>query len=129
MDYPFQLSGQLQQLLKSLRKSRKMTQAELARRLGVVQSRIADIERDPGAVSVEQLLQVLALLGAQIVVRDTSADSGADRPSIEPEARAQAQAQVKSTVTATLVTSPKPATLLYDTEADSKRDDEPRGQW
>lgn len=127
MDYPFQLSGQLQQLLKSLRKSRKMTQAELARRLGVVQSRIADIERDPGAVSVEQLLQVLAILGAQMVVRDTSADSGAARPSIEPEARTQAQ--VKSTVTATLVTSPKPATLLYDTEADSKRDDEPRGQW
>ena len=62
VDYPVQLSSQLQQLLKSLRKSRKMTQAELARRLGVVQSRVADIERDPGAVSLEQLLQVLAML-------------------------------------------------------------------
>ena len=129
MDYPFQLSGQLQQLLKSLRKSRKMTQAELARRLGVVQSRIADIERDPGAVSVEQLLQVLAILGAQMVVRDTSADSRAARPSIELEMLAHA----RSTVTATLITGPKPATLLSDIEADIeadiKRDDEPRGQW
>ena len=127
MDYPFQLSGQLQQLLKSLRKSRKMTQAELARRLGVVQSRIADIERDPGAVSVDQLLQVLALLGAQMVVRDTSADSKAARPSINLETLAHAQA--KSTVTATQITGPKPTTLLSDTEADSKPDDEPRGQW
>lgn len=42
-DYPVQLSSQLQQLLKSLRKSRQMTQAELARRLGVVQSRVADV--------------------------------------------------------------------------------------
>ena len=127
MDYPFQLSGQLQQQLKSLRKSRKMTQAELARRLGVVQSRIADIERDPGAVSAEQLLQVLAILGAQMVVRDTGADSRADRPSIELEP--QARAQAKSTVTAMVITGPKPTTLLCDTKADSKRDDEPRGQW
>ena len=125
MDYPFQLSGQLQQLLKSLRKSRKMTQAELAQRLGVVQSRIADIERDPGTVSVEQLLQVLAILGAQMVVRDTGADSRAALPSINLEAHAQAD----STVTATLTTGPKPATSTSDTEAASKRDDEPRGQW
>lgn len=70
MDYTVPLASQLQPLLKSLRKSRKMTQAELARRLGVVQSRVADIERNPGAVSVEQLLQLLALLNAQLVVRD-----------------------------------------------------------
>ncbi len=125
MDYPFQLSGQLQQLLKSLRKSRKMTQAELAQRLGVVQSRIADIERNPGAVNVEQLLQVLAILGAQMVVRDTSAESRADRPGVNLKAHSQA----KSTVTATLATGPGPATLQSNTEDDSQRDGEPRGQW
>lgn len=129
MDYPFQLSSQLQQLLKSLRKSRKMTQAELAQRLGVVQSRIADIERDPGTVSVEQLLQVLAILGAQMVVRDTSANPPAARPSINLEAHATAN----STATATLTPVPKRATSAPDTdteaEADSKPDDEPRGQW
>jgi HTH-type transcriptional regulator/antitoxin HipB len=71
MDYPLQLTSQLQQLLKSLRKSRQMTQAQLARHLGVVQSRVADIEREPGSVSVEQLMNVLAMLGAQLVVRET----------------------------------------------------------
>ena len=70
VDYPLPLSSQLQPLLKSLRKARGLTQAQLAQRLGVVQSRVADIERNPGAISVGQLLQLLALLDAQLVVRD-----------------------------------------------------------
>lgn len=84
MDYPVTLSSQLRQLLKSLRKSRGLTQSELALRLGVVQSRVADIERDPGAVSVEQMLQVLALLGAQLVVRETAAEALATEPGTPP---------------------------------------------
>jgi len=80
VDYPVQLASQLRQLLKSLRKSRQMTQAELARRLGVVQSRVADIERDPGAVSVEQLLQVLSMLDAQVVVRQDDTGPTPDSP-------------------------------------------------
>lgn len=113
VDYSVQLASQLQQLLKSLRKSRKMTQAELARRLGVVQSRVADIERDPGAVSVEQLLQVLAMLGAQVVVRETATGPSATKPSIDLEAHAQAKAAAST-----------PGAPLNDPP-----DDEPRGQW
>lgn len=79
MDYPLQLNSQLRQLLKSLRKTRHMTQAQLAQRLGVVQSRVADIEREPGSVSVEQLMNVLSVLGAQLVVRETE-------PSVPPGA-------------------------------------------
>lgn len=125
MDYPVQLSSQLQQLLKSLRKSRQMTQAELARRLGVVQSRVADIERDPGAVSVEQLLQVLAMLGAQMVVRETATEVSVTRPGIDLAAHAQA----KATATATLTTGSKPAVPTPDAPPDCPPDDEPRGQW
>ena len=125
MDYPVQLSSQLQQLLKSLRKSRQMTQAELARRLGVVQSRVADIERDPGAVSVEQLLQVLAMLGAQMVVRETATEAPANRPSTDLAVHAQA----KAIVTATLTTGSKPAAPTAGAQPDCPPDDEPRGQW
>jgi len=71
MDYPVALTSQLKHHLRSLRKARGLTQADLARRLGVVQSRVADIEANPGAVSVEQLTQVLTMLNAQLVVRDT----------------------------------------------------------
>ena len=125
MDYPVQFVSQLQQLLKSLRKSRQLTQAELARRLGVVQSRVADIERDPGAVSVEQLLQVLAMLGAQVVVRQTHTGLSAAKPSIDLEALARA----KATVTATLTTGPKAAASAPVVPPEGPHDDEPRGQW
>ena len=125
MDYPVQFVSQLQQLLKSLRKSRQLTQAELARRLGVVQSRVADIERDPGAVSVEQLLQVLAMLGAQVVVRQTDTGLSAAKPSIDLEAMARA----KATVTAALTTGPKAAASAPVAPPEGPHDDEPRGQW
>ena len=125
MDYPVQLASQLKQLLKSLRKSRQLTQAELARRLGVVQSRVADIERDPGAVSVEQLLQVLAMLGAQVVVRQTDTGLSAAKLSIDLEAMARA----KATVTAALTTGPKAAASAPVAPPEGPHDDEPRGQW
>jgi HTH-type transcriptional regulator/antitoxin HipB len=70
MDYPVALSVQLKQHLRSLRKARGLTQAALAQLLGVGQSRVADIEANPGAVSVEQLMQVLNVLNAQVVIRD-----------------------------------------------------------
>lgn len=125
MDYPVQLVSQLQQLLKSLRKSRQMTQAELARGLGVVQSRVADIERDPGAVSVEQLLQVLAMLGAQVVVRQTDTGPSATKPSIDLEAHPRAQATATDTPTMRSTSAtPTPAA-----PPQSPPDDEPRGQW
>lgn len=124
MDYPVQIASQLKQLLKSLRKSRQITQADLARRLGVVQSRVADIERDPGAVSVDQLMQVLALLGAQVVVRETGAVPSATQPG-----DGQATARVKATDPVTRTTGPKPAGAAHGAQADEAPDDEPRGQW
>jgi len=91
MDYPLQLTSQLQQLLKSLRKSRQMTQAQLARHLGVVQSRIADIEREPGSVSVEQLMDVLAMLGAQLVIRETEPSTLPSEPARMSDKQTPAQ--------------------------------------
>ena len=81
MDYPLALPQQLGPLLKSLRKTQGLTQAQLAQRLGVVQSRVADIERNPGAVSVAQLAQVLAALQAQLVLRHLDAPAA---PPSEP---------------------------------------------
>lgn len=76
MDYLVVLPAQLEQHLRSLRKSRGLTQAQLAQLLGVVQSRVADIEANPGAVSVEQLLQILGVLNAQVLIRDTGLEPG-----------------------------------------------------
>jgi HTH-type transcriptional regulator/antitoxin HipB len=69
MDYPIQTSKQLSAHLRSLRKARSLTQAQLGVRVGLDQTRIAKIERDPSLVSVGQLLQILAILGTRMVLR------------------------------------------------------------
>jgi len=125
MDYPVQLSSQLQQLLKSLRKLRQMTQADLAQRLGVVQSRVADIERNPGAVSAEQLMQVLAMLDAQLVIRDTAPEASAGKPNGDLAAHVQA----KTSATADLTSWAEPVATKPGEQPAPAPDDEPRGQW
>jgi HTH-type transcriptional regulator / antitoxin HipB len=59
---------QLPAHLKSLRKTRGLTQAQLARRLGIGQSRLADIERHPETVSTAQLLNLFAALGVEVLL-------------------------------------------------------------
>jgi HTH-type transcriptional regulator / antitoxin HipB len=71
MDYPIQSPGQLSAHLRSLRKARGLNQVQLGAALGVGQARIARIERDPTAVSVEQFLGLLGALGVQMVLRST----------------------------------------------------------
>jgi HTH-type transcriptional regulator / antitoxin HipB len=104
-----------------------LTQSQLAQRLGVVQSRVADIERDPGAVSVEQMLQVLAILGAQWVVRETADLAPAKQPSMGTVAPAQIQAQDAGT--ASTVIEPQAAAPRRDSSPQALPDDLPRCQW
>src|SRR3954469_16233201 len=70
MDYPLQTPSQLSIHLRALRKARGLSQAELGARLGVGQTRVARIEGNPTAVSVEQLLEVLGALGVRMVLQD-----------------------------------------------------------
>jgi HTH-type transcriptional regulator/antitoxin HipB len=67
--------AQLSAHLKSLRKMRKLTQAQLAGRLGIRQSRLADIENHPETVSSAQLLDLLAALGVEVLLRLKPADT------------------------------------------------------
>lgn len=70
MDYSIGIPAQLAPQLRSLRKVRGLSQTDLARRIGVTQSRIAAIERNPAAVSAGQLLELLKVLGVELVLRD-----------------------------------------------------------
>lgn len=69
--FPIQTSAQLSVHIKSLRKARGLTQTALGQRIGVKQVRMADIEKNPGAVSLDQLLQVLHALDARVLLADT----------------------------------------------------------
>jgi len=68
MDYPIVTPQQLATHLRALRKARNLTQAELALRLGLTQSRLGKIERHPETVSLDQLIKTLNLLGARLVI-------------------------------------------------------------
>ena len=63
------LSRQLGPLLQSARKSAGLSQTALAQRLGISQSRVSAMERDPGSISVEQLLALLAALHHEVLVQ------------------------------------------------------------
>jgi HTH-type transcriptional regulator/antitoxin HipB len=75
MDYTIQTPLQLSSHLRALRKARGLSQAALGQTLGVGQTRVARIESNPTAISVEQLIQVLGALGVQMVLRDAEPSS------------------------------------------------------
>ena len=57
--------------IKSLRRARGLTQQGLASLIGVGQARVAAIEKNPGAVSLDQLLQIVHALDAKLQLVDT----------------------------------------------------------
>ena len=83
MDYPLKTAEQLRQQLRSLRKKRRLTQAQLGVLIGVTQARVVEIEANPGSVSLQQIMQVLGALGAGLVIRDAQADTAAEETKVK----------------------------------------------
>ena len=48
---------------------RALTQAQLGRLMGLSQVRIAEIEKNPAAISVDQMIRLLAALDTQVVLK------------------------------------------------------------
>lgn len=96
MDYAIQTPQQLSTHLRALRKARGLSQAALGEALGVGQTRVARIEGNPTAISVEQLIEVLAALGVQVVLRDVQAlrNTPVPRQAQKPRAAKRRQSDV-----------------------------------
>lgn len=82
--YLLQSPAQLGVYLKSLRKSRGLTQEDLGRRIRVSGARVSEIEKDPGALGLTQLLKLLHVLGARVVldVDETKQDTASQRKTL-----------------------------------------------
>jgi HTH-type transcriptional regulator/antitoxin HipB len=92
MNYPIQTVQQLRPLLVGFRKRLGLTQAAVAELLGVTQQSYAKIEANPASTSVERLLTILRLLGAEIGVRQVMAsDEGGQRQKARVAAPAKIQ--------------------------------------
>lgn len=66
---PLVTGTQLGPLLRGARKSLRLTQAQLAKRVGLSQRRISELELDPNSLSVAQLLTLCNQLGLQVVIQ------------------------------------------------------------
>ncbi len=81
MLYAIHTPNQLAAHLRALRLAKGWSQAQLAAMMGLTQSRIARIEKDPLSIRVDQLLRMLAVLGAgaSIVVPEAPGRGGASQ--------------------------------------------------
>jgi HTH-type transcriptional regulator / antitoxin HipB len=97
MDYPLLLPDQLKSHLKSLRKARGLTQLQLGRLLGLGQVRVAEIEANPAAISVDQLFKLLSALNVSVVLRESAPPDGeAMAPQTGPSASKAPRIPAKS---------------------------------
>ena len=80
MHLPVHVPNQLREYLRALRKQRGLTQTQLGQLLGLGQARIAEIERNPGVVSVEQLMRLLSALNASLLIQDDDTAQATARP-------------------------------------------------
>lgn len=63
------VAAQAGPILQSARKAAGLNQSELARQLGISQSRVSAIELDPASLSLKQLLAVCSALNLELLVQ------------------------------------------------------------
>lgn len=83
-DFTVRTEEQLPILLQAFRKQAGLTQAAVAKRLGITQQTLSALERNAGKVSADRLLQYLSILGVELVLRQ-STDTTAPQASTGPK--------------------------------------------
>lgn len=68
--YPVDTPQQLRTILRSLRQSGGLTQAQLGERLGVTQKRIARIEAAPEVTAFDQIARMVTAMGCRLVIEE-----------------------------------------------------------
>lgn len=101
---------QISTFLKALRGRRGWTQRDLGEAVGLSQARIAEIESNPGVISVNQLLSLLTTLGAAVILRarDTT---------------------VVDTSSSVVVSDQVTATITRGPSSRSRKPRDPEGEW
>lgn len=70
MDFPIKILNQLRPILRGFRKARNLTQADIAKKLGITQQSYAQLEANPATASLERLFKVFAVLQVELVLKD-----------------------------------------------------------
>lgn len=75
-EFPIRTADQLPALLQAFRRETGLTQAEVALRLGVSQQTLSAFERNADKMGADRLLQLLGLLGVELVLRKSAPTHG-----------------------------------------------------
>ena len=78
--YAVRTAEQLPALLKAFRKQAGLTQGQLAMRLGMTQQTLSALERNANRVSADRLLQLLGILGVDMVLQPRDLDASPRPP-------------------------------------------------
>jgi len=71
--YPVNTPQQLRTILRTLRQSRGLTQAQLGQLIGVSQKRIARIEAAPEVTAFDQIARMVSAMGGRLAIEDSAA--------------------------------------------------------
>ena len=88
MNQLLSVPSQVGLVLRAVRKSAKLSQKQLAAKLGMSQNRMSELETNPGSMRVDQLLAVLSALGLELQVQTRGGppvadnEGGVDQPPI-----------------------------------------------
>ncbi len=74
-DFTVRTADQLPALLRAFRKQAGLTQAAAALRLGVTQQTLSAFERNAGKLGADRLLEILGILGVEVVLRQQEKSS------------------------------------------------------
>ena len=85
MDYPIKILSQLHPILKGFRKANHLTQAELAKKLGMTQQSYAHLEANPETASIERLFKVLRVLHVELKLGDAASNEQVETSSQQEE--------------------------------------------
>ncbi len=79
--YVVRTPEQLIPIFSAFRRRNGLSQAELARLIGVSQQTVSQLERNPDKATLERLLRAFAAMDVEIVVRKKGTAAGTEAPS------------------------------------------------
>lgn len=78
--YVVRTPEQLIPIFSAFRRRNGLSQAELARLIGVSQQTVSQLERNPDKATLERLLRAFAAMDVEIVVQKKGTSAGTDAP-------------------------------------------------
>ena len=75
MTSPISTPTQAGLVLATRRKALKLSQRDLASRLGISQARLSELETDPSRITLDRLISLAGALGLELVLRDRPTSS------------------------------------------------------